>query len=88
MENESLKKGISHQKNEINRLNNDLDEVHGKLKEYMNDRNVNQEIKQLIDQIESSGDNYIRLMKSVKSRLDKSNDEPTTSISIDAFLQN
>jgi chromosome segregation ATPase len=88
MENESLKKGISHQKNEINRLNNDLDEVHGKLKEYMNDRNVNQEIKQLIDQIESSGDNYIRLMKSVKSRLDKSNDEHTKYIYIFAFLKN
>jgi len=79
-----LKKSINHQRNEVNRLNKDLDTVHKKLKEYKNDRNANKEIKQLIDQIESSGDNYIRLMRSVKSCLDKTKDQSMSSI--DVFL--
>ncbi|ORX82143.1 hypothetical protein BCR32DRAFT_244397 [Anaeromyces robustus] len=83
-ENESLKKSVIHQRNEVNKLTKDLDTTHKKLKEYKNDRNANKEIKQLIDQIESSGDNYIRLMRSIKSCLDKTTDQ--SSSSIDIFL--
>jgi len=85
-ENENLKKSVNHQRNEVTRLNKDLDAVHKKLKEYKNDRNANKEIKQLIDQIESSGDNYIRLMKSIRSCLDKTKDQSVSSI--DIFLNN
>ena len=72
----------------MNRLNNDLDDVHRKLKEYKDDRNANKEIKKLMDQIESSGDNYIRLMKSIKSCLDKTKDDTASSValSLDNFI--
>jgi len=79
-------KSVTHQRNEVNRLTKDLDTVHKKLKEYKNDRNANKEIKQLIDQIESSGDNYIRLMKGIKSCLDKTSSQSISSI--DIFLNN
>ena len=41
-----------------------------------------------MDQIESSGDNYIRLMKSIKSCLDKTKDDTASSValSLDNFI--